>query len=603
MYATTNLMSAHTMRTDELWPSGDSGYDVDGSGIFHTNLGVWDGGSVLTSHQEFGDRVVLGNPDVAVHDHATHVAGTMIAAGVNSDAHGMSPLAMISSYDWEDDNAELTEAASVGMLVTNHSYVHIAGWFYGFDEPEWYWFGDPSVSSGEDYYWGFYSNSSRNIDEIAYNAPYMLMCWAAGNDRGLGPEAGSEHYVWDPQSSDWVLSSDEREVDGGPDGYDCIAHTGMAKNIITVGAVEKIEGGYQYPWDVHMSSFSGWGPSDDGRIKPDLVAPGVQITSTVGTGPDEYATWSGTSMATPSLSGTVALLQNHYKNTHSGLSPKSYAMKAILIHSASEAGFTDGPDYGFGWGLINARAAAEIITSHSENENNIFSENLLNNETDEYFFTVDGDSPIKATLVWNDLPGEVIEASLDSIHPVLVNDLDMIVSDDSQNAVYMPWMLDVENPGSTATRGDNTVDNVEQVVVDETYTAGTELRIAISHKGTLQEGSQNYALVVTGMSYQGSDVEDGQKETIPSSFTLSEAYPNPFNPSTKLTISIPMSGNVDIAVYDISGREIMKERKHFDAGVNSYLINAESLKMSSGIYLIQARYNNHLENRKITFIK
>ena len=72
----------------------------------------------------------------------------------------------------------------------------------------------------------------------------------------------------------WVSSTAYREPDGGTDGYDCIGNRGVAKNILTVGAVKDIPAGYSTPADVIIEDYSGWGPTDDGRIKPDIVANG-----------------------------------------------------------------------------------------------------------------------------------------------------------------------------------------------------------------------------------------------------------------------------------------------------------------------------------------
>lgn len=605
MAATTNLGSAQTMQTDELWPDGSSGYDLTGSTTQSTQLGVWDGGIVLASHQEFGDRVVIVDTDGTIGNHPTHVAGSMVASGFMAEAHGMSPEAMISSYDWNDDTAELASAAETGMLVTNHSYVYITGWIYDYDEPDWYWFGDPSVSETEDYSWGFYSDRSRELDELAFNAPYMLMCWAAGNDRGLGPQPGREHYVWNPDSSDWVLTETARDRDGGTSGFDCISHSGISKNVITVGAIEKLTQDYENPWDVVMSSFSGWGPADDGRVKPDLVVPGVQLTSPVATGDDQYATWNGTSMATPSLSGTISLLQEQYRNTHEGASALAATMKAILINTAEEAGGMDGPDYRFGWGLVNAHRAADMIALDGNEGNIFFEENLFNTEIQNFVFTATGEDLVKATIVWTDPAGEVIEAVLDSIHPALVNDLDLRITNLETDEVYMPWHLDAASPYSSAVRGDNTIDNVEVVQVRD-IPEGTNLEVSVSHKGILENSSQDFSLVISGMVYDGVGVDDEVAgNLIPETFTMSEPYPNPFNPTTTLTLTLPENGVTGITVFDINGRQVYSENRMMQKGDNQFLFDSRKLngELSSGIYFITAEYGQHRLTRKLTLMK
>ena len=128
-----------------------------------------------------------------------------------------------------------------------------------------------------------------------------------------------------------------------PDGdYDCISTYGIAKNILTVGAVEDIVGGYTQPGDVVSTSFSSWGPADDGRIKPDICANGIQLRSTVSASTTGYGNMSGTSAAAPSVTGSLALLQQHYNNLHGSLM-RADTLKALVIHTADEAGANDGP--------------------------------------------------------------------------------------------------------------------------------------------------------------------------------------------------------------------------------------------------------------------
>jgi len=143
------------------------------------------------------------------------------------------------------------------------------------------WFGDPSISPVEDYRFGFYGPRERDWDEIAYNAPYYLIVKSAGNDRGDN-------------------GAGVAEPDGGADGYDCVSTPAPAKNIITVGAVNDLPNGYTGAPNVIMTSFSGWEPTDDGRVKPDVVGNGTSLLS-LGNGTNDYTNRTGTSMATPSM--------------------------------------------------------------------------------------------------------------------------------------------------------------------------------------------------------------------------------------------------------------------------------------------------------------
>lgn len=355
-YTTYNLNAAKTVSTNKLWPGGSSGLNLTGSGI---TLGEWDGGGVRTTHQEFGGRVTQKDSPSSTGGHATHVAGTLIAAGVYSDAKGMSYQANLDAYDWNSDQAEMAAAASAGLRASNHSYGYHAGWVYnGLGDDNWAWWGDPPIDPTEDWKFGFYSPDDQNLDQIAYDAPYYLIVKSAGNDRGDGPTPGTGHWVWD---GSWVWSTDGRDFDG----YDCIPYEGVGKNILTVGAVNDIPGGYTNPSDVVMSSFSGWGPADDGRIKPDIVGNGIGLVSTYSTSDNSYAPGSGTSMASPNVCGSLGLLIQHYQGLHGGSSMRAATLKALVIHTADEAGPTDGPDYMFGWGLLNSNKAAEVISQDS----------------------------------------------------------------------------------------------------------------------------------------------------------------------------------------------------------------------------------------------
>jgi len=490
-YITTNLTAARTISTDEVWPGGSGGFSLNGSGTSLGRLGIWDGGGVLMAHQEFGGRVTQMDSPASTHYHATHVAGTMIGAGVNASAKGMSFAAYLAAYDWNSDNAEMAAAAATGLNVSNHSYGFGHGWYWDSDESEWYWLGDISISTVEEYGFGFYSDWTRDWDDIAYNAPYYSIVKSAGNDRNdYGPGSGGGHYVWD--SGDWVWSTDTRDPDGGTDGYDCVGMQGTAKNIITVGAINDIPGGWTAPGDVAMSTFSGWGPTDDGRIKPDIVANGIGLYSCTDANTSAYASYSGTSMSSPNLSGSLSLLVQYYETTHSSTTPLASTMKALIIHAADEAGPNPGPDYMFGWGLMNTLAAAELIQADSVESGRIVEASLANGQTNQYGFNSNGSEPILVTLAWTDPPGTPPSVALNPTTLMLVSDLDLRLEHVATSTVYEPYVLDPSNPSYAATTGDNFRDNVEQIYV-ASPPAG-QYMISVSHKGSLGS-AQDYSLV------------------------------------------------------------------------------------------------------------
>jgi methionine-rich copper-binding protein CopC len=348
--------------------------------------------------------------------------------------------------------------------------------------------GDTSISQREDWKFGFYDDGAREWDELAYNAPYYLIVRACGNDRGEGPASQPvQHY-----HSDGRQYNDVHDIDGGATGFDSMPGDATSKNALVVGAVYPVPGGYAGPGSVRMSDFSSWGPTDDGRIKPDLVGIGVGVYSSVIGG---YDTYDGTSMASPSIAGALGLLIQHYRQTHSGANMRSATLKALAIHTADECGPADGPDYMFGWGLLNAKTAAEVISESVKNPYTIQERTLRSGETHIMRVVSDGTRPLKVTIVWTDPPGTPPPISLDPPDRMLVNDLDLRVTNGT--ITYMPWVLNPANPAAPATTGDNVLDNVEQVVIPNPQ-AGV-YTITVTHKGTLRPaGRQAYSMIVTG---------------------------------------------------------------------------------------------------------
>ena len=485
-FLTNNLNAAKTVSTNKVWNGGAAGLNLSGSGI---TLREWDESAVRPTHQELIGRITQGDVGTYIATHSTHVAGTMLATGVVSNAHGMANQALLRAFDWWDDYAEMASEAGNGALLSNSSYIYITGWYY--NGTSWYWYGDPAISPVEDYEFGFYSSDAAIVDSITYNAPYYLPCKATGNDRGEGPSVQPvSHYVYD--GNDWVLSTAIRNIDGMPSGYDCISSGwGVSKNILAVGAVYGIPNGYSSPSDVVMASFSGTGPTDDGRIKPDVVADGINLYSTGSANDNAYLSMSGTSMATPNTTGSLALLQEHYHNLH-GSYMRSATLKGIAIHTADEAGSYSGPDYMYGWGLLNTAKAASAISNTTTAL--IKETTLMNGTTYSMKIKSNGTEPLRATICWTDPPGIPPPASLNPPMIMLVNDLDLRIDGNT----YKPWGLDHANPSSAATTGDNIRDNVEQILVANPGTGCHTL--TVNHKGVLSGGSQAFSLIISGIS-------------------------------------------------------------------------------------------------------
>ena len=544
-YITHNADAAATTRTSEIWPGGASGHDLSGAATHVSELAIWDAGKVRDSHQEFGGRIVAEFWNIS--SHATHVAGTMIAAGVDPQARGMSYEAPLQTFYWNNDSVEMTQQAAAGLLVSNHSYGIIGGW-QEYSDGTWYWFGN--VGDWEDMRFGYYDNTTAEWDAIAYAAPHYLIVKSAGNDRDdAGPGAGGEHYHFEDGNA--VLATDNHLADGYPFGFDTISTPGCGKNTLTVGAVRDIPGGYTQPSDVVQTAFSSWGPADDGRIKPDLVACGDSLYSASSDSDTAYEWKSGTSMATPNVSGSVNLLKELYRQTYDA-TPRSSTLKAIVLHTADEAGAADGPDYANGWGLLNTRAAADLVVATPEDGAGIAQSELPDGGVHQYDLGLAAAGDVCVTIVWTDPPGTPPVAIVDPVAPMLVNDLDLRLEHVDSGTSYLPWRLDRTNPLGVAGRGDNAIDNVERI--DVTDLPAGQYRVTVSHKNSLTDGQQVYSIVWSGFVPDGSvSAVDGGN--VPGGVVvLAGVFPNPFNPRTRIRFEVPSPGRVQLAVYDLSGR-------------------------------------------------
>jgi len=483
---TDNVRAAATISTNKVYPSATLANRYNLAGRSFT-IGEWDGGANRITHREYQGRAVQAdNSNMALSEHATHVGGTLIAGGVSVNARGMAYQAKLLAHDWNNDDAEMAARASQGLIISNHSYGAVCGWSID-ASGNWAWNGNNNVHPTYDYKFGFYDSQARDWDRLAFNAPGYLIVKSAGNSRNEGPANDPQH----PRN--------------GP--YDCLPTYSTAKNILTVGAVVGNSNGYSGPQSITMSDFSSWGPADDGRIKPDIVGCGVNVFSAGSAADNDYVTQSGTSMAGPSVAGSCLLLQELYSNTHFGKKMKSSTLKGLVIHTAdecfspSQGGWT-GPDYRFGWGLMNTRKASDLILNDSTRS--MLKESVLNNqEPQEITVTATGNEPLVATLCWTDFQGTPGPAAYNSRTPKLVNDLDLRVFTEAGSDTTFPWRLNPDSLNSPARKGDNKVDNVEKIELPNPV-AGQSYKIRISNKGTLFSGNgqpevQTYSLIISGI--------------------------------------------------------------------------------------------------------
>jgi len=548
-YTTDNAGVAITSRADRLRPGGSLGLNLTGAGMV---AGVWDGGKIRASHLDFGSRTFsFDQSNAAAEFHPTHVTGTIISSGANSSnnlGRGVAYGASAWYSDWSNDISEMASGALTGMLLSNHSY--------GLDA---------SAANFSDYLYGAYIQKSKQLDDVMFNAPQYQAVVSAGNNR----------------------SDNNQQFNPTKFGYDLITQYATSKNAIVVAAVNSVAN-YTGPASVVMSGFSSYGPTDDGRIKPDIATKGVSVLSTTDNSNTSYGFSSGTSMSSPGITGTLLLVQQHYGNLHEGEFMNAATLKGLMVNAADEAGQYDGPDARFGWGLINAEKMAQTITAAQTNDA-ILSELTLSQGTSyTKTFLALGTQPINATIAWTDRGGTPNNSQVDLATPVLVNDLDIRIT--RQGSTYFPWRLD-ELPTDPAYKADNSVDNVEKIEIAAPNAVGV-YTLTVSHKGTLVSGLQNYSLIVTGVQNLLSTADFNAVADV-------KVWPNPA--AEVLNVSVNENfrqENTFVTVYDIQGRQVLQRSiRTFDA--NNISLDVSDL--NSGMYIVSVKDGTNTSTTK--FVK
>ncbi len=397
-----NLESMRQSHTDML---ADAPYNLHGEGI---KVGIVDEGAVRDTHREIAGRVTnLTNEPVSAH--TTHIAGTIGATGIDPDSRGYAnrvSMEVISYYDTDTGvngdvplyfNYAIEKLMTRGVYISNHSY------------------GDVNVSSA-----GKYGQLSFDTDKLVARYPNIIAIASAGNDRG------AEGYA----------------------DYGIIKDFGTAKNIITVGAVD---------YDGKITAFSSTGPVKNGRIKPDIVTKGYMVKSLGTDADDAYLLMHGTSMAAPAVTGAMALLEEEYlKINHEKM--REDTAKALVVNTAQDLGRA-GPDYEYGFGLLNTLEAVKVIDSMQGSAPLLQLKKIDDGQKHTYDLHMDALGTFKATLCWIDPEvGFVYDGELRT-------DLDLTIVDKNHNTVVYAYSLDGENPTADAKQDRfNRVDNVEQIV-------------------------------------------------------------------------------------------------------------------------------------------
>ena len=426
-------------------------YNLSGTGVV---VGEWDEGRADPSHADFGGRILSADAS-AISTHSTHVAGTVLGGGASPSFtyKGMAPLAGILSHEWWFSASEM-ETEYQGAIDNVDMRISTNSWGVGFSPP--------SVSNCNAFV-GNYFAECASLDNVARGmlGKPVTIVWSAGNERSTGSQyCGSVGFTWGT-----------------------VTPFGTAKNVLTIGAINSNNS--------TMTGFSSWGPTDDGRLKPELVGPGCQsnsdfgVTSTKpGTG---YTVFCGTSMSAPTVSGCVALWTQRWMLTRPDVAFAS-TVKAAFVESADELGDL-GPEYDWGFGRVDVVAAVDLL-----DQNRLLEDSIAHGETKSWTFVNNGALPmISVTLAWDD-PGAAENAAV-----TLINNLNLRLIPPSGPAQYLPWTLDPANPSLSATTGVDNRNNIEQV----RRTSGLEVGTWVVEVtgANIPVGPQRFSLAfATGMS-------------------------------------------------------------------------------------------------------
>jgi hypothetical protein len=382
------------------------GYTLTGKGV---KVGIWDGN--LEPHKDHTGRVKNKEYESA-SSHGDHVSGTIGGAGLlDPKARGMAAEVQMFGWNFNVQSNNLPvyaereiSALEDGIEITSNSY---------------------GYSNTGGYSLRRYDTSDNGDDALAIDFPYLLNIYSNGNDQTKNPG-----------------------------GFNTT--TKNSKNALHVAAND--------PND-RISNYSSFGPTIDGRLLPQISAVGTDVYSLDYN--NSYQVMSGTSMATPATTGTVALLYERYKSIY-GEKPLASLMKALVANTAKDVG-NAGPDYKYGFGNLNGLRAVKALDKKW-----FYSASVVNGAVSEKEIIVPaGLVSLKVMMAYSDLAGTPGAPN------VQVNDLDITIVKDGQT--IMPWILNPGQPNAIATRGVDAMNNIEQITIDNP-TAG---RYKIIVKGKL----------------------------------------------------------------------------------------------------------------------
>lgn len=458
----------------------DLGFDGNGVKVAVADSGLHTGFGP-TMHPDLAGRTpdffFYGNLTDAAdeHSHGTHVAGIVAGNGATGEIDesgslyglGVAPGASIIAQRIFDGEGNYEAPPSFETLT--HDAVR-AGADIG------------SNSWGDDTQ-GRYDISAAEFDALVRDAdsetggdqPYILE-FSAGN---AGPAAQS------------------------------VGSPAVAKNVIATGASQNDRFDFFIYADGSetMADFSSRGPCEDGRIKPDVVAPGTWIASlrsplgnddfAWATISDNYLYQGGTSQAGPQVSGAAAVFVNYYRYIHGGAKPSPALVKAALINSAvdmDDSFETDPiPNMDEGWGRVDLteligspRGYLFVDQTQTLSTGQAFEQSLIVRSSDE---------PLKITIAYTDVPG------FPGAIPALVNDLDLeVVAPDGR--VFLGNQFDQGESIAGGAAGDP-LNNVEAVHLSQPDPG--EYIVRVRARNVVQDArrdtgaiDQDFGLVMSG---------------------------------------------------------------------------------------------------------
>jgi len=581
-YSVEETRANATANIDDLQNGAVSGASaVTGNGV---KITVFDAGRIQDTHEQFTNRAVNREATTeAKHFHGTNVNSLLIGNGLatgnftqssvsypKSAAKGILLQATTDNYMFATTalgNNYQKLATLPGLNISNHSYGVNVGW--QLSGTSYYWIGNYELNH-QDTYSGAYYENDYNFDKIVYAQPQQIIVKSTGNYYGIGPAANSPKYKYNPATGTYVpfAAGDEIPPANCSLGYNCIGYGSLAKNIIVVGAVNQLttaNNKYTQSSDVTKAAFSSAGPRKDGAVKPDLTAVGVDMimanyTNASPNATNQYVLNFGTSYAAPIVTGIAGALTEIQRNIldDSNFIFKADEMKALLTHTANEAG-RPGPDVWYGWGLVDGKKAAQVLVNKLNQDSYMERTNLQSGVTFTKEIIASANEPLKVSISWVDpaIAFFTTDIDLQQNHASrLVNDLDLRVVEVGSGTTYYPWRLDIANPNANATQGDNTVDNVEQIIINNPSANGV-YRIEVSNKNALvnQEGTastQDFAWVATGTKKLTLAADQSNKNEV-------KIFPT----KTRDIVTVNSPDDIErIALFDMNGKLILENLKH-----------------------------------------